>query len=58
MNYIILRADTQVASQYFGSGQMSIPTMYIINRDGEIVDKHVGFAPGMAAKSVKKLLSS
>ena len=58
MNYTILRADTQVTSQYFGSGQMSIPTMYIINRDGDIVDKHVGFAPGAVAKSVKEMLSS
>ncbi|MBW1803843.1 MAG: hypothetical protein JRJ85_24315 [Deltaproteobacteria bacterium] len=58
MNYIILRADRQVTGHYFGSGRMSIPTMYIINRDGDIVDTHVGFAPGVTAKSVKKMLSS
>jgi len=58
MNYTVLRADTQVARQYFVSGQMSLPTMFIINRDGEIVDMHVGFAPGAVARSVKEMLSS
>jgi len=56
INYSILRANEKVALDYFGTSQMAIPTMFVINREGKIVDKHVGFAPGVVEKSIKKLL--
>ena len=42
---------------YFGTGNISIPTMFFINREGKIVDKHVGFMPGAVEASLKKMLS-
>jgi len=57
INYRILRATTDVLRDYFGKGaQISIPTMFFISREGEIVDKHVGFRPGAVEASLKKLL--
>ena len=56
MNYRILRVSREVVLAYFSSGQMAIPTMFVIDRDGRITDKHVGYAPGAVEKSVKKLL--
>ena len=57
INYKILRASTEVLKDYFGKGSISIPTMFFINREGKIVDKHVGFMPGAVEASLKKLLS-
>ena len=56
MNYPILRSNTKTAEDYFGTTQMAVPTLFIINREGKIVDKHVGFAPGRVEKSLKKLI--
>ena len=56
INYTILRADGQVALDYFGASNMAIPTLFVVNREGKIVDKFVGFMPGQVEKSLKKLL--
>ena len=56
INYIILRANSQVVSDYFGTESMAVPTIFVIDRGGEIVDKHVGFRPGAAERSIKDLL--
>jgi peroxiredoxin len=56
INYKILRVNRQVALDYFGTQNMAIPTMFVINREGKIVDKHVGFRPGAVEKSIKKLI--
>ena len=56
INYPILRADQAVYQDYFGTENVAIPTMFVINRDGKIVDKHVGFVPGAVEESIKKLL--
>ena len=56
INYKILRANNKVLKDYFSSQRMGIPTMFIINRDGEIAAKHVGFEQGVAEKLLKKLL--
>ena len=42
---------------YFGKTNISIPTMFFIDREGKIVDKHVGFMPGAIEASLKKMLS-
>ena len=57
INYRILRATSGVLRDYFGQGNISIPTMFFINREGEIVDMHVGFRPGAVEESLKKLVS-
>jgi peroxiredoxin len=56
MNYPILRADQNVAMDYFGTASMAIPTLFVINREGKIVDKIVGYAPGAVERSLKKVL--
>jgi cytochrome c biogenesis protein CcmG, thiol:disulfide interchange protein DsbE len=56
INYRILRARPDTIMAYFKGGQMAIPTMFVINREGRITDKHVGYTPGAVEKSVKKLL--
>jgi peroxiredoxin len=57
INYTILRADWKVMEDYFSSGDASIPTLFVIDRKGRIVDKHVGFRPGMVEESLKELFS-
>ena len=57
INYKILRADWKVMEDYFGSGNASIPTLFVIDRKGRIVDKHVGFRPGMVEESLEDLFS-
>ena len=56
MNYPVLRGDLRVARDYFGDGEMGIPTMFVVNREGRIVDRHVGFNPGAVKKSLQKVL--
>jgi thiol-disulfide isomerase/thioredoxin len=57
INYTILRADWKVMEDYLGSENASIPTLFVIDRKGRIVDKHVGFRPGMVEESLKELFS-
>ena len=56
MNYSILRADFGVTMDYFGTSNMAIPTLFVIDRKGKVVDSIVGYVPGAAERSVKKLL--
>jgi hypothetical protein len=56
MNYKILRATYQVVRDYFGMNQPSIPTLFVVSRDGFIADKQLGYMPGAVEKSIKKHL--
>lgn len=56
MNYVILRANEKVLRDYFTNQRMGIPTMFIINREGKIVDTHMGFRPGALEKALQKVL--
>ena len=56
INYSILRVNRQMLRDYFGDEQISIPTMFVIDRDGKIRDKLVGFRPGALEKSVSEFL--
>ncbi len=56
INYSILRANHSVTTAYLGTGQMPIPTLFVIDREGRVVDGIVGYAPGAVERSVKKLL--
>jgi peroxiredoxin len=59
MNYSILRADRQVMADYFAGGesQVAIPTLFVVDRQGRIRDKLVGFRPGKLEETLQKLLS-
>ncbi len=54
INYPILRGGGifRVVEDYFGDEKLGIPTMYIIDRKGVIVDRHVGFIPGVLEDSL------
>lgn len=56
MNYTILRADQKVAMDYFSAANMAIPTLFVINREGKLTDKIVGYAPGAVENSLKRVL--
>jgi thiol-disulfide isomerase/thioredoxin len=56
MNYSILLSDKKVISNYKIA---SIPRFFLIDRNGEIYNKYVGFAPGVEElwqKDIEKLL--
>jgi peroxiredoxin len=57
INYSILRVNRNVRTAYFGNGQMPIPTLFVIDREGRVVDSIVGYVPGAVERSLKKLLS-
>jgi cytochrome c biogenesis protein CcmG/thiol:disulfide interchange protein DsbE len=56
MQYSILRGNEKVVRDYSGPEGMAIPTMFFVDREGKIVDKLVGFAPGRVENSLKKLM--
>lgn len=56
INYRIARANGEMAMNYFGTGEMAIPTMFVVSREGRIVAKHVGYRPGELEKSLKEVL--
>lgn len=56
INYEIMRVTDQVEMNYFSSGRINLPTMFVINREGIIVSKEVGFLPGRVEETLKELL--
>ena len=56
MNYRVLRYDMAVMKNYFGSNSPAIPTMFLIDQEGKIREKIVGYRQGTLEKSLKKLL--
>ena len=56
INYSILRVYRNVRTAYFGTGQMPIPTLFVIDREGRVVDSIVGYVPGAVERSLNKLL--
>jgi len=56
MNYHVMRDDIGVMEMYIGGAMASIPTMFIVNREGEIVETVIGFSPGKVEKTVQSLL--
>lgn len=41
---------------YFKNGQIPLPTIFVIDRNGHIADKLVGFSPKALEKSLLKVL--
>ena len=56
MNYTVLRHNTKVMADYFGNGATAIPTMFLVDREGKVRDKIVGFRPGALEKSLENIL--
>lgn len=56
MNYTVLRYDMKIMEDYFGTESPAIPTMFLIDREGKIRKKIVGFRHGVLKKSVEALL--
>lgn len=56
INYPILRANDKVYVDYFGRTRgFSIPTLFVIDREGKVRNRLVGFEPGVVEKSVQSL---
>lgn len=55
MNYHVMQDDKDVMKMYLGDSA-PIPTVCIINQEGKIVDTIIGFSPGEAEKTIKRLL--
>lgn len=56
INYAILRYSQEVIRDYFGQKKQAIPTMFLIDRDGRIRGKFVGYEPGALEKSLSEIL--
>jgi peroxiredoxin len=56
INYRIIRYTRKLLSDYFGDGQIAIPTMFVIDRKGVIRDKLIGFRPGALERSLKSVM--
>jgi peroxiredoxin len=52
INYPLLRFNQKMMEDYFSGEQMAIPTMFVIDRNGRIRDKIVGFQPETLEKSL------
>jgi peroxiredoxin len=56
MQYTVLRFDMRVMKDYFGSETPAIPTVFLIDRQGKIRNKIVGYRPGVLKKTIEALL--
>ena len=56
INYTILRYDQKVLKDYFGNTPPAVPTMFLVDRQGRIREKFVGFRPGAVEKSLAEFL--
>jgi peroxiredoxin len=57
VNFTIARANNQIIQDYFaGQMRISLPTFFIINRQGKLVKKFEGFAAGEVEKIIKEYL--
>jgi cytochrome c biogenesis protein CcmG, thiol:disulfide interchange protein DsbE len=52
IDYPLLRFDQKIMEDYFSGEQMAIPTMFVIDRNGRIRDKIVGFQPDALQESL------
>ncbi len=52
IDYPLLRFNQKVMEDYFSGEQVAIPTMFVIDRNGRIRNKIVGFQPETLEKSL------
>jgi cytochrome c biogenesis protein CcmG, thiol:disulfide interchange protein DsbE len=57
INYKVLRYDEDIMKDYFGTRRPAIPTAFVIDREGRIKSKVVGFRPQALELAVKETLS-
>lgn len=57
INYLVLRYNIQLIENYFGRRAPSLPTIYVIDREGQVRDKIVGHNPEAIRKSLQRLLT-
>jgi cytochrome c biogenesis protein CcmG/thiol:disulfide interchange protein DsbE len=56
INYPVLRFDLKVLANYFGTEMPALPTLFIIDRNGLVRDKQVGFDADFFRGAVERLL--
>lgn len=56
MNYHVMRGGNDIMISYFGTTSASIPTMFVVNQEGKIVDTLLGPSPGRVEKIIRRLL--
>lgn len=56
VNYPIMRYNLDVVENYFGRQAPSLPTVYVIDREGQVRDMIEGFDPDALKKSVESLI--
>jgi cytochrome c biogenesis protein CcmG, thiol:disulfide interchange protein DsbE len=56
MNYSVLRYRPQIIKDYFGTDRPAIPTMFVIDPEGRVREKLIGYRPGALRKSIKALI--
>jgi cytochrome c biogenesis protein CcmG, thiol:disulfide interchange protein DsbE len=56
INYPVLRFDLKVVESYFGTEMPALPTLYIIDRNGQVRDKQVGFNADFLKGAVERIL--
>jgi len=57
INYLVLRFNNNLIENYFGNRAPSLPTIYVIDREGQVRDKIVGHNPEAIRKSLQRLLT-
>ena len=56
INYPVLRFNDKVMQDYFAGERVSVPTMFVVDRNGKIRDKIVGYAPDPLEKSLAAVI--
>jgi peroxiredoxin len=56
IDYTILVASDKVVRDYSSLDGMALPTMFFVDREGRLVERLVGFAPGRVEKSIRRLM--
>lgn len=57
ISYRILRYNQEVMEAYFKDGPPAIPTVFFVDKEGRLRDKHVGFEPGALERTLQKMLA-
>lgn len=56
INYPVLRFNQKVMQDYFAGESVAVPTMFVVDRNGRIRDKIVGYAPDPLEKSLAAVM--
>ena len=56
INYPVLRFNQKVMKDYFEGERVSVPTMFVVDRNGKIIDMIVGYAPDPLKKSLAAVM--